>query len=58
MNKLIIVGSGGFAREVANVALSLGFWSGIYFMDDNKTVNTLIINNLHSAQFGAHLRPN
>lgn len=42
MNKLIIVGSGGFGREVANVAVSLGFWSGIYFIDDAKTVNTTI----------------
>jgi len=42
MNKLVIVGCGGFGREVANVALSLDIWSEIYFIDDAKTANTLI----------------
>jgi hypothetical protein len=42
MNKLIIVGSGGFGREVANVALSLELWSDIYFIDDAKPLNTMI----------------
>jgi sugar O-acyltransferase (sialic acid O-acetyltransferase NeuD family) len=42
MNKLIIVGCGGFGREVANVALSLELWSDIYFVDDAKPANTLI----------------
>jgi sugar O-acyltransferase (sialic acid O-acetyltransferase NeuD family) len=42
MNKLVIVGCGGFGREVANVALSLDIWSEIYFIDDAKHANTLI----------------
>jgi sugar O-acyltransferase (sialic acid O-acetyltransferase NeuD family) len=42
MNKLVIVGCGGFGREVANVALLLGIWSEIYFIDDAKPANTLI----------------
>lgn len=42
MNKLVIVGCGGFGREVANVALSLDKWSEIYFIDDAKHASTLI----------------
>jgi saccharopine dehydrogenase-like NADP-dependent oxidoreductase len=42
MNKLVIVGCGGFGREAANVALSLDTWSEIYFIDDDKPANTLI----------------
>jgi hypothetical protein len=42
MNKLVIVGCGGFGREVANVAMSLELWSEIYFVDDAKPANTLI----------------
>lgn len=42
MSKLLIIGSGGFGREVANVALHLGFWSGVYFIDDAKPINTTI----------------
>lgn len=42
MNKLVIVGCGGFGREVANVALSLDIWSEIYFIDDAKPANALI----------------
>lgn len=42
MNKLIIVGCGGFGREVASVAMSLELWSDIYFVDDAKPANTLI----------------
>lgn len=42
MNKLVIVGCGGFGREVANVALSSELWSEIYFVDDAKPANILI----------------
>ena len=42
MNKLIIVGCGGFGREVANVALVSDVWDQIFFIDDAIPINTLV----------------
>lgn len=42
MIKLVIVGCGGFGREVANVAFSLDIWSEIYFIDDAKPAYILV----------------
>lgn len=42
MNKLIIVGSGGFGREVANVALASDIWNEIFFIDDAIPINTVV----------------
>jgi len=51
MNKLVIVGSGGFGREVANVAVTPNYWNKIYFIDDAKLINInvndiIVIGNL------------
>ena len=40
MNKLLIVGTGGFGREVANVALVSDVWDQIFFIDDAIPINT------------------
>lgn len=44
MDKLYIIGSGGFGREVASVAHSIGIWSEIIFLDDKKVINSKVNN--------------
>lgn len=41
-NNIIIIGSGGFGREVAHVASMMNKWKDIYFVDDNAIVNSKI----------------
>lgn len=42
MNKLYIIGAGGFGREIAFVAQTMNFWSDYFFIDDNKSRNSLV----------------
>jgi len=41
-NNLAIIGSGGFGREVASVAVISNTWDNIYFIDDAIPKNTLV----------------
>lgn len=37
MNKLLIIGAGGHGRVVADIALKMGRWQSIAFLDDSST---------------------
>ncbi len=38
MNKLLIIGSGGHGRVVADIALKINRWQEIAFLDDDETI--------------------
>lgn len=40
-NKLLIIGAGGHGKVVADIALSLGKWKSIAFLDDKNINNSL-----------------
>lgn len=41
-SKLLILGAGGHGKVVADIALQMSKWSEIYFLDDNKTLDTVL----------------
>jgi sugar O-acyltransferase (sialic acid O-acetyltransferase NeuD family) len=39
-NKLLIIGASGHGKVVADIALKMGKWQNIYFLDDDKSIKS------------------